>query len=83
MRVSGVLAAALTVALSFPAMSETVVTEAGGDTYATGETVIRTLDADRDVFAAGRSTTVLGKTQGDMHVSGFDVTMNAEVSEDA
>ena len=83
MRVSGILAAAITIALSLPATSETVVTEAGGDTYTAGETVVRTLDADRDVFAAGRSTTVLGKTQGDMHVSGFDVKMSADVSEDA
>lgn len=83
MRASGVLAAVVTIAISLPAMSETVVTEAGGDTYAAGETVVRTLDADRDVFAAGRSTTVLGKTQGDMHVSGFDVKMSADVSEDA
>lgn len=83
MRVSGILAAAITIALSLPATSETVVTEAGGDTFTAGETVVRTLDADRDVFAAGRSTTVLGKTQGDMHVSGFDVKMNADVSEDA
>ena len=71
MRRSGILAAALTVALSLPVMSETVVTEAGGDTFAAGETLVRTLDADRDVFAAGRSTTVLGKTQGDMHDFGL------------
>ncbi|MGJ8561458.1 MAG: hypothetical protein ACSHX3_14585 [Litorimonas sp.] len=83
MRVSGILAAAITIVLALPATSETVVTEAGGDTYTAGETVVRTLDADRDVFAAGRSTTVLGKTQGDMHVSGFDVKMSADVSEDA
>ncbi|MEO0936526.1 MAG: hypothetical protein AAFY38_00055 [Pseudomonadota bacterium] len=83
MRASGLLAAAITITLALPATSETVLTEVGGDTYTAGETVVSTIDADRDVFAAGRSTTVLGKTQGDMHVSGFDVNMSADVSEDA
>ncbi|WP_134643187.1 hypothetical protein [Pseudaestuariivita atlantica] len=83
MRRSAILAAVLTIAFSCPAVSETVLTEAGGDTFAAGETLVRTLDADRDVFAAGRSTTVLGETQGDLHVSGFDVKMSADVVEDA
>lgn len=83
MRCLGFLAAAL-IALtpSLPATAETVIAEVGGDTFAAGETLVRTLDADRDVFASGRSATVLGQTRGDMHVSGFDVKMDADVAED-
>lgn len=66
-----------------PAHADPVTTENGGDTFTAGETVARTLDADRDVFVAGRSATVLGRTTGDMHVSGFDVKLDADVGEDA
>lgn len=75
-------AAAVMIACALPSMADTVIAESGGDTFAAGETVVRTLDADRDVFAAGRSTTVLGQTRGDMHVSGFDVKMGADVDKD-
>ncbi|MDJ0637748.1 MAG: hypothetical protein QNJ20_02860 [Paracoccaceae bacterium] len=76
-------AVALALSSALPISAETVTTENGGDTFTAGETVIRTLDADRDVFAAGRSTTVLGRAGGDMHASGFDVKMDADVTEDA
>ena len=64
------------------AAADTVITESGGDTFAAGETVVRTLDVDRDAFAAGKSVTVLGQTQGDLHASGFDVKLDAQVVED-
>ncbi|MEM8971935.1 MAG: hypothetical protein AAGD43_07740 [Pseudomonadota bacterium] len=64
--------AATTLARSFPASSELVVTEARGDTIAAGETLVCTLDRDRHVFEAVRSTTVLGATQGDKNVLGAE-----------
>ena len=76
-------AAVIAFCAALPIQAETVTTENGGDTFTAGETVIRTLDADRDVFVAGRSTTVLGRTGGDLHASGFDVKVETDVTEDA
>lgn len=64
-------------------VADTVLSELGGDTFVSGETVTQTLDASGDVFVAGRSTTVLGRMDGDFHASGFDVVIDADVGEDA
>ena len=63
--------------------AETVTTENGGDVFTAGDSLIQTLEADRDVFAAGRSTTFFGRAGGDLHISGFDVKVDADVGEDA
>ncbi|WP_299706765.1 hypothetical protein [uncultured Tateyamaria sp.] len=63
--------------------AETVVTEHGGDTFVSGETITQTLEVSGDAFVAGRSTTVLGQANEDFHVAGFDVLIEADVGEDA
>lgn len=63
--------------------AETVVTEHGGDTFVSGETIAQTLEVSGDTFVAGRSTTVLGQANGDFHIAGFDVRIDADVGEDA
>ena len=75
--------AAMTILCTSSVSADTTITENGGDTYSTGSTVLQSMDAGRDVFAAGRSTTLMGRTVGDLHASGFDVKVAADVGEDA
>ena len=64
------------------AVAETVELSHGGDTFLVGPVVNETVSASGDAFVAARNASALGSTQGDMHVTGFDVSVGADAAED-
>ncbi|GGX66065.1 hypothetical protein GCM10007385_39080 [Tateyamaria omphalii] len=72
----------LAVFAAAPAVSEIEISEHGGDTFISGETITQTVETSGDVFVAGRSATVLGQASGDFHAAGFDVVIDVNIDED-
>lgn len=75
--------AAIAVAcLSHGAFADTVSTRNGDDTFFAGGLISQSIDTKGDTFVAARSARVKGAALGDMHASGFDVSVDVDVAED-
>ena len=64
---------AFVVATASTSVADTTSKTNGSDTFIAGSTVTETLDAEREVFIAGRAVTAKGASRGDTHVAGFDL----------
>ncbi|MEP1011677.1 MAG: hypothetical protein ABJG80_02365 [Paracoccaceae bacterium] len=76
------LAVLALIALSNEALSDTVSTRNGNDTFFAGAQVSQSIDTKGDTFVAARSARVRGTALGDMHASGLDVSVDVDVAED-
>ena len=76
------LAGAAVLFFSSAVWSDAVKLENGDDTFFAGDVVNETLDTPGDAFASARIVVARGVTQGDLHATGFDVTVSADTSED-
>ena len=54
----------------------------GSDLFVSGDTVLNSIDHNGDVFAAAEAAVVAGTSLGDLHVTGFDVSVGTDVAED-
>ncbi|WP_299692125.1 hypothetical protein [uncultured Tateyamaria sp.] len=79
---STTLAAIAFAALTQAAFADTVSTRNGDDTFFSGGLISQSIDTKGDTFVAARSARVKGAALGDMHVSGFDVSVDVNVAED-
>lgn len=68
--------------LSHAAFADQVSTRNGDDTFFRGGLINQSIDTKGDTFVAARSARVKGAALGDMHVSGFDVSVDVNVAED-
>jgi hypothetical protein len=75
-------AAIALVGFSHAAFADTVSTRNGDDTFFAGGLISQSIDTDGDTFVAARSARVKGAALGDLHVSGFDVSVDVDVAED-
>lgn len=76
------LTVAALVALPFPALSQTVPVEVGGDVYIAGSSVTRPVMAERDLIAFGASVSLSRDVAEDLHVLGFDVEIDGAIGGD-
>lgn len=66
----------VTLGLSSSALADTVSLTHGGDTFVTGAQVNEMIRSDGDAFVAARTVDAGGTAAGDLHVSGFDVSIS-------
>lgn len=76
------LTVAALVALPFPALSQTVPVEVGGDVYIAGSSVTQPVMAERDLIAFGASVSLSRDVAEDLHVLGFDVEIDGAIGGD-
>jgi cytoskeletal protein CcmA (bactofilin family) len=79
---TNVLAVIAALGLSTASLADTVSTRNGDDTFFSGSLISQTVDTVGDTFVVARSVKVNGATQGDLHVSEFDVSVSTDVVED-
>ena len=65
-----------------PALADEIESRNGDDTFVSGETIVKDIDTPGDTFVAARAATLGGTSLGDLHVTGFDVSVRTEVAED-
>ncbi len=70
------------IALSGPALSETIPVEIGGDIIVSGSAVTQPISADRDLLAFGASVSLTGDVAQDVHAMGFDVDIDGAIGGD-
>jgi len=79
---SKILTTITVLCLSQAVFADTVSTRNGDDTFFAGGLISQSIDTKGDTFVAARSARVKGAALGDMHVSGFDVSVDVDVAED-
>lgn len=79
---TNLLAVIATFGLSTAALADMISTRNGEDTFFAGSQISQAVDTVGDTFMAARSVKVNGTAQGDLHVSGLDVSVRADVVED-
>jgi hypothetical protein len=77
-----VVAVAAVCLFSTSLFADTVSTENGGDTFASGSVFDEVITTDGDTFIAARTAVAKGSSQGDLHVAGFDITVSSNTQRD-
>lgn len=79
-RISLILAAC--VSFGFPALSDGLPTEVGGDVFVSGTSVVDPRSSGRDLLAMGASVSLSGSVAEDLHAIGFDVDIDGTIGGD-
>ncbi|WP_299732612.1 hypothetical protein [uncultured Tateyamaria sp.] len=77
-----IFAALAVIGFAHAALAETATTRNADDTFFAGGLVNQAIDTKGDTFVTARSARVKGAAFGDMHLSGFDVSVDVDVAED-